>query len=44
MFEVGQEVWDTVLGKGSVWGISMTSALYPVCNSVDFEEVEYENQ
>ena len=30
MFEVGQEVWDTVLGKGSVWGISMTSALYPV--------------
>ena len=30
MFEVGQEVWDTVLGKGSVWSISMTSALYPV--------------
>ena len=30
MFEVGQEVWDTVLGKGSVWGISMSSTLYPV--------------
>ena len=30
MFEVGQEVWDTVLGKGSVWGISTGFALYPV--------------
>ena len=29
MFEVGQEVWDTVLGKGSVWGIR-NNALYPV--------------
>lgn len=35
MFEVGQEVWDTVLGKGSVWGISMTSALYPVLVKFD---------
>ena len=29
MFEVGQEVWDTVFGKGWVWNIS-SSALYPV--------------
>ena len=29
MFEVGQEVWDTVFGKGSVWGIR-NNALYPV--------------
>ena len=29
MFEVGQEVWDTVLGKGSVWGIR-NNALYAV--------------
>ena len=29
MFKIGQEVWDTVLGKGSVWGIR-NNALYPV--------------
>ena len=41
MFEVGQEVWDTVLGKGSVWGISMTSALYPVLYPV---RVKFDNR
>ena len=43
MFEVGQEVWDTVLGKGSVWGISMTSALYPVRVKFDNGVIESYN-
>ena len=28
-WEVGQEVWDTVFGKGCVWSIS-TETIYPV--------------
>ena len=43
MFEVGQEVWDTVLGKGSVWCISMTSAIYPVRVKFDNELTESYN-